>query len=204
MRRATALPVALALTAALSLAGLAAFALAAVPPRSLVAKPSELPGFAAAKVTLHAGDTPSAWAKKVLGDKPAQARREVAKLKRAGFSEGAEELLSTSQGEALSLTAVFHTPKQARKELKVSISESIKGQGKAELKQFSIPSIRDAFAFTAVEAGKPGAAGNVLFAVGRCFVVVGDSSRTGTAEQASIVPLDGGAALYKQIKHGCR
>ncbi len=204
MRRSTALLAALAITTALSLVGVAALALAALPPRSLVAKPSELPGFAGAKVTLRSGDTPSAWARRVLQDKPAQARKDIAKLKRAGFRQGAEELLSDSQGEALSLTVVFHTTKQAKRELKVSIPESLAGQGKAEIKRFSIASIPGAYAYTAVEPGKPGAAGNVLFAVGRCFVVVGDASRTGTGEQAAAVPMDGGPALYTQIKHRCR
>lgn len=204
MRRSTALLAALAITTALSLVGVAALALAALPPRSLVAKRSELPGFAGAKVTLRSGDTPGAWARRVLQDKPAQARKDIAKLKRAGFSQGAEELLSDSQGEALSLTVVFHTTKQAKRELKVSIPESLAGQGKAEIKRFSIASIPGAYAYTAVEPGKPGAAGNVLFAVGRCFVVVGDASRTGTGEQAAAVPMDGGPALYTQIKHRCR
>lgn len=204
MKRRTALLAALMCTAALSLAGLAALALAAIPPRSLVATPSELPGFAAAKVKLRSGDSPRAWAKNVLEDKkPAQLSKDVAQLERTGFSQGAQELLSTPQAEALSFTVVFHTAKQARHELKVSASGSVKAQGKAEVKQFSVSSIPGAFAFTAVEPGKPGAAGNVLFAVGRCFVVVGDALRTGTAEQASAVPMDGGPAVYKRIKHRC-
>jgi hypothetical protein len=203
MKRRTALMSALICIVALSLTGLAALALAAIPPRALVATPSELPGFAAAKVKLRSGDSPSAWAKNVLKDKPAQVSKDVARLKRSGFSQGVQELLATSQAEALSFTVVFHTAKQAKHELKVSASESVKAQGKAEVKHFSIASIPGSFAFTAAEPGKPGAAGNVLFAVGRCFVVVGDAMRTGTAEQASAVPTDGGPAVYKRIKHRC-
>jgi len=203
MKRRTALMSALICTVALSLAGLAALALAAIPPRTLVATPSELPGFASAKVKLRSGDSPSAWAKNVLKDRPAQVSKDVARLKRSGFSQGVQELLATSQAEALSFTVVFHTAKQAKHELKVSASESVKAQGKAEVKRLSIASIPGSFAFTAAEPGKPGAAGNVLFAVGRCFVVVGDSMRTGSAEQASAVPTVGGTAVYKRIKHRC-
>jgi hypothetical protein len=203
MKRRTALLAALMCAVALSLSLLAALAIAAIAPRSLVAKPSQLPGFSAAKVRLRSGASPSAYAKSVLEERPRQARKEAARLKREGFREGVQELLSDSQGEALSLAIVFRTAKDAKRELKASISADVKAQGNVEVKQFSIASIPGAFAFTAAEAGKPGAAGNVLFSVGRCYLVVGDFLKTGTAEQASAVPMEGGPALYKRVKRLC-
>ena len=50
-------------------------------------------------------------------------------------------------------------------------------------------------AFTTTETGKPSAAANVLFVVGHCYLVVGDYLKTGTAEQASAVPMEGGPAV---------
>jgi len=199
MRRAVLL---ILLTGAVALS-LAALALAAIPPRSLVAKPSEMPGFANARVRLHSGDSPSAYAKNVLHVKPRKLSKEASRLARQGLREGVQELLSASQGEALSFTVVFRTAKQAKRELQLSSSEDVKAQGAAEIKQFAIPAIPGAFAFTAAEPGKPGAAGNVLFVVGRCYAVVGDSLRTGTAEQASAVPTQGGLAVYKRLEHRC-
>jgi hypothetical protein len=203
MKRRTALLAALTCAVALSLALLAALALAAIAPRSLVAKPSQLPGFSGAKVRLRSGASPSAYAKSVLQERPRQARKEAARLKREGFREGVQELLSGTQGEALSLAVVFRTAKDAKRELKVSMSADVKAQGNVEVKQFSIASIPGAFAFTASEAGKPGAAGNVLFTVGRCYLVVGDYLKTGTVEQASAVPTGGGPAVYQKVKHLC-
>lgn len=199
MRRATLL---LSITCAVALS-LAALAFAATPLRSLVATPSDLPGFSAAKVELHLASSPSVYAKKVLRAPARATSKEISRLKREGFREGVQELLHGTQGEALSLAIVFRTAKDAKRELSRNMSADVKQQGKAEVKQITVASIPGAFAFTASEAGAPGAAGNALFAVGHCFIVVGDSLREGTAEQAGAVPLEGAPAVYEKVKHLC-
>lgn len=180
-----------------------AFAAAAIPPTSLVAHPLELPGFATAKSTLHAATTPARYARVVLGERGRQARSEVTRLKRKGFREGVQELLSSPQGEALSAAIVFGSARVATRELKTSVTEGVKAQGKAKLTRFTVASIPGSVGFSAVEAGNSSAAANVFFATGRCFFVVGNSLRKATPEQASSAPIAGASALYQRVVSLC-
>ena len=179
-------------------------AASAIPPSSLIAHPSEMPGFAGAKVRLHSATTASRYAKLVLHDSSREARKEVPKLRRQGFREGVQELLSGSRGEALSSAVVFHSPAAARHELKASIAQSVKAQGgSAAIKRFTVAAIPGAFAFSATEAGHPGGAANVLFATGRCFFVLGDSLKSAPPAQLSVAPTAGATALYGRVKSLC-
>jgi hypothetical protein len=179
-------------------------AASAIPPASLIAHPSEMPGFAGAKVRLHSATTASRYARVVLHDSSREARREVPKLRRQGFREGVQELLSGSQGEALSSAVVFHSPAAARHELKASIAQSVKAQGgSAAIKRFTVAAIPGAFAFSATEAGHPGGAANVLFATGRCFFVLGDALKSAPPAQLSVAPTAGATALYGRVKSLC-
>jgi len=184
---------------------LAGVALAKLAPHPLVARRSELPGFTSGTVHLRSTTSPSVYAKSILGEGPKMAAKEVAGLKRKGFREAVRELIGTAGGdEALSLALVFGTRKAAHKELEGSIASSVKAQGSAEVKDFTISSIPGAFGFVASEAGHSGAVGNVLFAVGRCFFVVGDSLHTGTPEQAAAAPSSGSLAVFGRAKHLCK
>ena len=180
-----------------------AFAAAAIPPASLVVHPDDLPGFATAKSELTSATSASRYARVVLGERPGEARSEVARLRREGFREGVQELLTSPQGEALSAAVVFSSARVARQELKTTLSEDINGQGKATLKRLTVAAIPGSAGFSAVEAGNSAAAANVLFATGRCFLVVGDSLNNTTREQATSAPLAGATALYQRVRGLC-
>jgi len=179
-------------------------AVGAIAPSSLVATPAELPGFATAKPKLRSATTASKYAKEVLEDSPAEALKEVASLEHKGFREGVQELLSGAHGEALSLAVVFASAGAARRELKSGLSADIKAQGKATIKRFTVAAVPGASGFGVSEAGMPGGAANVLFASGRCFLLVGNSLREGTAEQVDAAPIAGATALYQHVKGICK
>jgi uncharacterized membrane protein YtjA (UPF0391 family) len=151
-----------------------AIAATAIPPASLVAHRDDLPGFAAAKIKLRSATSATRYVKVVLGESGREGRNEVTKLKRKGFQEGVQELLPSRQGEALSLALVFGSARVAKQELKASISEGVKAQGKATIKRFTVAAIPGSFGFSAFEAGHSGGAANVLFSTGRCFLLVGN------------------------------
>jgi hypothetical protein len=180
-----------------------AIAAAAIPPASLVAHPDDLPGFAAAKIKLRSATSATRYVKVVLGESGREGRNEVTKLKRKGFQEGVQELLPSQQGEALSLALVFGSARVAKQELKAAISEGVKAQGKAAIKQFTVAAIPGSFGFSAFEAGQSGGAANVLFSTGRCFLLVGNSLHTSTLEQLSVAPIAGAMAVYQRVKSLC-
>jgi hypothetical protein len=188
----------------LAVAATAAVAAPEISPSSLVAHPRELPGFASAKVKLATATSASRYAKDVLHDGSREARKEVAKLKRDGFREGVQELLRGSQGEALSSAVVFRSPARAQHELKASVAEAVKAQGRsAVIKRFTVATIPGSFGFSATEAGHPGGAANLLFASGRCFFILGDALKSAPPEQLSVAPIAGATALYRRVTSLC-
>ena len=200
MQRSTAFLASLACAVALSAPALA---LAALPPASLVARASDLPGFATAKSKLQSATSAYRYARVLLGERPRQARSEGSRLKREGFREGVQELLSGPQGEALSAAVVFSSARAAEREFKSSLDEGIRAQRGAKVKRFKLAAIPGSAGFSAVEPGNSAAAANVLFATGRCFFVVGDSLRNATPEQASSAPVAGAGALYQRVAGVC-
>ncbi len=179
------------------------FAAAAIPPASLVAHPADLPGFATDRSTLRSATSASRYVKVVLGERSREARSEVARLSRWGFREGVQELVTGPQGEALSAAVVFGSARAAERELKTSLSESVKAQGRAILKRFSVAAIPGSAAFSAIEHGTSSPAANVLFSTGRCFFIVGNSLRNSTPEQADSAPIAGATALYQRVQRLC-
>ncbi|MGO8907563.1 MAG: hypothetical protein ACLQMH_18355 [Solirubrobacteraceae bacterium] len=180
-----------------------ASAAAAIPPGSLVARPADLPGFATASTKVRSATSPSRYASVVLGERPSQARSEAVRLKRKGFREGVQELLSGPQGEALSFALVLGSARIAEQEFQNSRRADLKGQGGAMVDRFAVPAIPGSLGFSAAEAGHSFAAANVLFATGRCFFVVGDSLGSATREQAASAPLAGATALYRRVRGLC-
>jgi len=176
---------------------------ASIQASSLVVHPAEMPGFTTARVKLQSAKSASRYAKVVLGEGSREARSEIKRLKRKGFREGAQEFLSTLAGEALSLALVFRNARIAEHELTVSTAEDVKAQGKAAVERFTVPAIPGSVGFSAVEAGGPSAAANVLFTTGRCFFVVGNSLAKATREQADSAPIAGASALYLRAQTLC-
>lgn len=187
-----------------ALGATAAVAAPEISSSSLVVHPGELPGFPSAKVKLASATSASRYAKDVLHDSSREARKEVAKLKREGFREGVQELLRGSQGQALSSAVVFRSRARAQHELKASIAEAVKAQGRsAVIKRFTVAAIPGSFGFSATEAGHPGGAANVLFASGRCFFILGDALNSAPPEQLSVAPIAGAMALYQRVTGLC-
>jgi hypothetical protein len=180
-----------------------ALAGAAIPPPSLVAHSDDLPGFTATKIKLRSATSVTRYVRVVLGESGGEARTEVAKLKRKGFREGVQEFVSSQQGEALSTAVVFSSPRVAKQELKTSVAEGIKGQGKAVISRFTVAAIPGSFGFSATEAGHSGGAANVFFSTGRCFLLVGNSLHTATQEQLSVAPVAAATAVYQRVKSLC-
>jgi len=195
---------ALALSLSCAIAGaMPALAVATIAPTSLVAHPADLPGFAAATRKLRSARSPSRYARAVLGEHPREVRAEVVRLKRKGFREGVQELLSASEGEALSFALVLGSARLARQEFDSSRREVLRAQSRAVIEGFAVPAVPGAFAFSAVETGHSFAAANVLFATGRCFLLVGDSLSKATPEEAVAAPLAGATALYQRVRGLC-
>jgi hypothetical protein len=172
-------------------------------PSALVAHAAELPGFGAAKAKIRSASTAYRYLHVVLEEPSVQARRKASKLERRGFREGVRELLSASQGEALSIAIVFDRRRGAREEFNKSVAESRKAQGGATITPLATPAIPGASAFTAAEPGHPGGAANVLFTSGRCFFLVGDFLRTAPPDQLGAAPLAGATALYERTRALC-
>jgi hypothetical protein len=192
--------VAVAGALSLSAPALAAPALSSSP---FVARPGDLPGFSGARLTVSTASTPLVYVKFVLEENGAQARREVAKLKLEGFRKGVQERISGSPGEALSLTLVLGSHAKARRALKANLAEDVETQGNAEVERFNVPAIPGSAGFSAVQSGSSGAAANVLFVVGRCFLLVGDALNEGDATQARTAPVAGATKLAHRVKHVC-
>ena len=180
-----------------------AYSAAAIPAESLVAQPAELTGFTNATAKLSSATSPSHYAAAVLGERKAEVRAEVVRLKRKGFREGVQELLSGPQGEALSAALVLGSTRLARQELSESRHEALKAQGGARIERFAVPGIPGAFGFSAVESGHPLAVANVMFTTGRCFLLVGDALNSSTREQAQSAPLAGATAVYQRARSLC-
>jgi hypothetical protein len=200
-------PVKAGITFLLSLACMGAaspaFALAAIPPGSLVVAPAELPGLSGAGVKLRSATSASRYVKAVLDERGADARHETSRLRRRGFREGVEEQLSTANSGGLSLALVFGSANAAGQAFGSSLSEALEAQGKATVKRFSVNAIPGSSGFTAFLAHHPGAAANVLFATGRCFFLLGDSFEDGTPENAGAGPIAAATALYGRVKGLC-
>jgi len=175
-----------------------------IAPHALVAAPAELPGFATAATQLRSTRSARVWATRILEDAPAAAAGEVAALERRGFEEGVQEQLTAGQDEALSLAVVLRTAKAARKELQTNESAELTAQGHSEVKRFAVPAIPGAIGFNIIEAASKGAAGGVLFAVGRCVVVVGDYLEGASPEQALDASAAGSSAIYHRVARRCR
>ncbi|HUB73405.1 MAG TPA: hypothetical protein VL979_05150 [Solirubrobacteraceae bacterium] len=175
-----------------------------IAPHALVAAPAELPGFAAAAAQLRSTRSAGTWATRILEDAPASAAGEIAALKRRGFQEGVQEQLTAGQDEALSLAVVLRSAKAARRELQTNEAAELKAEGHSEVRRSAVPAIPGAIGFNIIEAASKGAAGGVLFAVGRCVVVVGDYLEGASPEQALSSSVAGGAAIYHRVARRCR
>jgi hypothetical protein len=180
-----------------------ALAATPIPPALLVVHPQDLPGFFGAKSTLSSAMSALLYAQQ-SGDTPQEAEVEVTHLQSEGFYEGVSEILAKAQNEAVSNALVFDSAQSAKHELIANLSEDLKSHAKDGLKRFHVPAIPGSVGLDQLQNGKPGAAGNVLFVTGRCFLLVGDVVRDALSRRQGIkAPIAGAIVLYRRIKHLC-
>jgi hypothetical protein len=107
------------------LAASAARAAAPIPPTSLVPHRGDLLGFAEAEFKLQA--TTSAWtyAKRLLEEKPREARKEAALLMREGFREGVQEQFHAERAGGVAGAQVFRSSRSATVELLRGVKQEL-------------------------------------------------------------------------------
>jgi hypothetical protein len=180
-----------------------ALAATPIPPKLLVVHPQDLPGFLGAKSTLSSATSALLYAQQ-SGDSPQEAEVEVTHLQSEGFNEGVSETLAKAHNEAVSNALVFDSTQSAKHELMANLSEDLKSHAKDELKRFHVLAIPGSVGLDQFQNGKPGAAGDVLFSTGHCFLLVGDVIREASSREQGIkAPIAGAIALYKRIKNVC-
>jgi len=168
------------------------------PPRhgigSLVLRPGELHGFTT-QAPLTA-TTASVFAKDE-GIPSGRIKREVARLARAGFVEGAIEHLASAAGaEGLSVADRFRTSSSARAE----IAHATKPAATVKLTSFTLTGIPRARGFDESSAQSSGH--NIAFAVGSHYYLVGIGWPSGFPNPPSRAQLVAAARqLYKRV-HG--
>jgi hypothetical protein len=168
------------------------------PPRhgigSLVLRPGELHGFTT-QAPLTA-TTASVFAKDE-GIPSGRIKREVARLARAGFVEGAIEHLASAAGaEGLSVADRFRTSSSARAE----IAHATKPAATVKLTSFTLTGIPGARGFDESSAQSSGH--NIAFAVGSHYYLVGIGWPSGFPNPPSRAQLVAAARqLYKRV-HG--
>jgi hypothetical protein len=186
---------------------------ASIPIGILVARPQDFPGFGPVVrekplETIYALE----WALTSEGS-TASAEREAAMLKQWGFESGIQIVLvgrkegTHERREAVSVGMVFSTSVGATEELAVETSAGRKAFAKvlvkgAKLLHGGVPGIPDSAQFG--EGDRSGAVDNVLFSVGRCYFVVGDSlKRRSTAYEVGHPLRSAAVAVYRRAKAAC-
>jgi len=181
-----------------------------IPPQLLVVRVAEMPGFAPASVQSSSTASAFEWAHGAPGTWT-EAQEEASLLESLGFQEGVREYLLAKRREgrgahreAVSEAAVLPTASAAESALRQSFANSLRAFEARGLAQFADRAIPGALGLGNFSAGRSGGDGNVFFATGRCFFVVGDAVHDArTRAQENRGPLAGALALYRRARHLC-
>jgi hypothetical protein len=175
-----------------------------IAPELLVAQSRDLPGFARAKSQLLWTTFAEGFVHHFTQDTPAEAAVEIPILVHAGFQEGVENYLSAPHREADSETLVFSSPEGAIGLFAKVLSEDLANPKKYGVKQAPVSGVPGAVVFAAVNTQRHDAAGNVLFAAGRCLLYIGDVVHgASTQAQAAKAPVAATKPLYKRVRDVC-
>jgi hypothetical protein len=173
-----------------------------IEPELLKLHASDLPGFSRGKTSYLATALPRRWAE---GEgTAAEAKREYAYLIREGFVEGVAETILAKGREAVGEALVFETSSAAQTTIKRASTELSKPVHKESLVRFGVPGIPGSLGFGFHTPKERGAASNVMFATGRCFVLVADRVVDArTLAQANRAPVAAAKTLYGRISSLC-
>jgi hypothetical protein len=164
------------------------------PPASLLAPAADLPGF-------HVYGAPQAatstrrWAE--ISNESDEVEGEVKRLTVKGFREGVGQHYKSASGQgAISLGLVFDSPRGAHEEVTRYLGLDPRyGLHVEDVKDSAIPG--------SVIVGE-GAAGDVLFTTGRCFLLIGGQLGTsGSQAQVNAITIPAASAVYARVRGLC-
>jgi hypothetical protein len=168
---------------------------------SLLAKPSELPGFMHAEFGTQQTSRALTYAERDLHESPAQARVAVPRLRHEGFVRSAREHFEQTEAGGVSVATLFATPRGARQELAANAREELEVP---QIERFSDPHLPSALGFSGTTTSPVSRYANIYVAVGRCFLALGDQiAGTPTIATATLAPSAGLEAMYRRAKHVC-
>jgi hypothetical protein len=168
-----------------------------IAPASLVISPTDLPGFATAKMSLQSTSSATRYDE-----------GQATALKRQGFQQGVLETLTKGRSVALSQAAVFGTAHGASEALKAEVAPLIV-KPTADVR-FAVPGVPGVFAVLELNLqDTPGYLQNadVLFSTGRCLEHLATAVVTprpySTTRQVDGAVIAGAVKLYRQVKTVC-
>jgi hypothetical protein len=175
-----------------------------IAPALLEVNARELPGFTRDHAYHFASTSVAIWARE-SEEKKGEAEETEAYLTREGFVEGAASFIPGDKREAVEEALVFGSAAGAQHTLVRRAGELAKLEMHGESsKRFRVKLIPGSIGIDFFQRGKPGAASNVLFATGRCYVVVADRvENAATLAQAEKAPVTAARRLYGRVRAVC-
>jgi hypothetical protein len=173
-----------------------------IEPQLLEVHVSDLPGFKGGKGHYFATASARRWAE---GEETAaEAEKEHSYLVSEGFIEGVASTVIAKGRESVGETLVFKTSPAAQTTLAHAATEVAKPDGKESLARFRVEGIPGSVGLGFYTPKQRGTASNVLFATGRCFVLVADRvAHASTLAQANRAPVTAAKRLYKRVHNLC-
>jgi hypothetical protein len=173
-----------------------------IEPELLEVHVSDLPGFKGGKGHYFATASATRWAE---GEETAaEAEKEHAYLVSEGFIEGVASTVIAKGRESVGETLVFNTSSAAQTTLAHAATEIAKPDGKESLARFRVVGIPGSVGLGFYTPKQRGTASNILFATGRCFVLVADRVvHARTLSQANRAPVTAAKRLYKRVRNIC-
>jgi hypothetical protein len=173
-----------------------------IEPELLEVHVSDLPGFKGGKGHYFATASATKWAE---GEETAaETEKEHAYLVSEGFVEGVASTVVAKGRESVGETLVFNTSSAARTTLANAATEIAKPDGKESLARFRVTGIPGSVGLGFYTLKQRGTASNVLFATGRCFVLVADRVvHARTLVQANRAAVTAAKRLYKRVHNLC-
>lgn len=176
---------------------------APIPPTSLELHTGELPGFAGARKTLEVSESADQFIESRAGS-PTEQEAALRLLASRGFQDTVSELFRAPHREAVFTAIVFTSSQGATEWLQESLaaaSKHFKGHG---AKRSTVKGIPGSVLIGQFEKGHRGGTGNVFFAAGRCFFVVGDAVKRATSRaEAYRAPIAAAKAVLRRQSSAC-
>jgi hypothetical protein len=171
-------------------------------PELLKVHVSDLPGFEGSKG--HYSDTTSARAWAEGEETAAQAEKKYAYLISEGFLEGVSSSIVAKGREAVGEALVLKTSSAAQTTLTSASTDVGKPIGDEKLVRFRVRGIPGSVGFGFYTPKRRGTASNVLFATGRCFVLIADRVvQAKTLAQANRAPVAAAKRIYGRTRNLC-